>query len=195
MLRICITFSLLLYAVGLFAQPYYAQIVTNKKDTLDVQVKTDNFMFPNNLIMDIQKKILVVNQGNKSGEYTAKDLLSYRIKIGSKNYTFDSIDGLFFAERLYVGKVMLYKYLKSMMSYDGHEGAAKDYLLRKPNDTKLHEMIANGFSRLINKEQLKRVFADCPESVAKIEGDVIKVKDEDKLIAFVKDYELTCHSK
>lgn len=199
MLKLLTAFSLFFLGFNCFSQPYYGQIVTNKKDTINVHISvSDDNLLDNELIAEIQRKIVIVNQGAVSGTYTAKDLRSFRIKIGTKNYTFDSIDGLYFAERLYVGKVRLYKYLKSVINSVGgyaHEGLVRDYMVLKPGRDQWQQMFANGLSRLITKDVLASVFGDCPETFSKIEQDVIKIKNEDKLVEFVKEYENNCSSK
>jgi hypothetical protein len=175
-----------------FGQTYSGEIVNNQNDTIKkVEIIINkSTVFNYNRIISLQEKIKVI-QNNVETEYLPKDLKSFRIYLDKKIYIFDNVDNLFFAERMYVGKVSLHKLIRKTYVYP-NTNTFRYYLIKRPNDEKISEMIAMGFSRLITKNTMLPVIADCKVSYDKIENDEFKIKDEEKLIEFIKDYEKNC---
>lgn len=168
------------------AQTFYGEAVTLQNDTLKlIKIKTTReFDFTYKKILDIQDKITFIHNGVEK-TYYPKDLKSFRIKIDDKSYTFDAVKDIF-AQRLYAGKVGLYKVL--------NQDNIRYYLIVKPNTDKIYMMPAMGLSRLITKKSILPGISDCKASADKIESDEIKIKDEDVLVEFIKDYEKNCFS-
>lgn len=132
--------------------------------------------------------------------YYPKDLKSFRINIERKNYTFDNVNDKYFAQRVYAGKVKLYKYFLReettalVVLTVGAPAIFKVYAIKKPNVSGTSDMFARGFSRLITKDDMLPAISDCKYAYDKIEKDEIKVKNEEELIEFIKDYEQNCFS-
>ena len=176
-----------------FAQDYYGQLVTNSHDTLNVQIRT-KAIIENNKIVDLQEGVTAVSN-NIVTEYTPKDLISFRVKINNKNFYFESVDGVFFAQALYTtGKVKLYKTLQ-MFGNAMSRGLLRVYIIKKPGQVALSKMVAKGLSRLITKDESLPPFEDCKAATEKLINDEVKIKDEQALIEFVKYYEDNCFSK
>ena len=176
-----------------FAQDYYGQLVTNSRDTLNVQIRT-KAIIENNKIVDLQEGVTAVSN-NIVTEYTPKDLISFRVKINNKNFYFESVDGVFFAQALYTtGKVKLYKTLQ-MFGNAMSRGLLRVYIIKKPGQVALSKMVAKGLSRLITKDESLPPFEDCKAATEKLINDEVKIKDEQVLIEFVKYYEDNCFSK
>jgi hypothetical protein len=66
------------------------------------------------------------------------------------------------------------------------------FLVKNPNQEKMIELIPNGFSRLITQKEMLTKFTDCKISFDKITNDEIKIKNEEKLVEFIIDYEKNC---
>jgi hypothetical protein len=189
--NICLCLTLI-FCSTTFGQTFYGQIVTLQNDTLNVQIKTKEFGANVNRLISLQEKIKVIYKGSIS-EYLPKDIKSFKINIDIENFTFDNVDDNFFAQRLYAGKVKLYKFLKKTYTYP-NQNIFRIYLIKKPNVEKTSDMVAMGLSRLITKKDMLPAISDCKYSYGKIENDEIKIKDENILVEFIKDYELNCFS-
>lgn len=172
-----------------FAQTYYGQIINMKNDTLNVQIKVPGSSLNVSRLIKVQDKITIIQNGSEQ-DYLPKDLKSFRVKLEKETVTFDNFDDIIFVQRLYVNKVKLYKYLKKISQ--GH--IIRQYIIRKTNDS-FFDVPAMGLSRLITKNDMLPAVTDCKISSDKIENDEVKIKDEDSLIEFIKDYELNCFSK
>lgn len=177
-----------------FSQTYYGQITTNENDSLSVQILIKgNMIFKNNKILSIQEKITVLNNG-VSKDYYPKDLKSFKIKMeNNKIITYDNVDNNIFAERYYSNKVKLYyKLVKVETRQSPYFAIYRVFLVKNPNQEKMIELIPNGFSRLITQKEMLTKFTDCKISFDKITNDEIKIRNEEKLVEFIIDYEKNC---
>ncbi|WP_264564644.1 hypothetical protein [Flavobacterium sp. N3904] len=177
-----------------FSQNYSGQITTNENDSLNVQILIKGDMiFKNNKILSIQEKITVVNNG-ASKDYYPKDLKSFKIKMeNDKIITYDNIDNNIFAERYYSNKVKLYyKLVKVETRQSPYFAIYRVFLVKNPNQEKMIELIPNGFSRLITQKEMLNKFTDCKISFDKITNDEFKIRNEEKLVEFIIDYEKNC---
>lgn len=177
-----------------FSQTYYGQITTNQNDSLSVQILIKgNMIFKGNKILSIQEKITVLNNGI-SKDYYPKDLKSFKIKMeNNKIITYDNVNNNFFAERYYSNKVKLYRRLiKVETRQSPYFQIFSVLLVKNPNQEKLIELNANGFSRLITQKEMLAKFTDCKISFDKLTKDEIKIKNIEKLVEFIIDYEKNC---
>ena len=177
-----------------FSQTYYGQITTKENESLSVQILIKgNMIFKNNKILSIQEKITVLNNG-VSKDYYPKDLKSFKIKMeNNKIITYDNVDNNIFAERYYSNKVKLYyKLVKVETRQSPYFAIYRVFLVKNPNQEKMIELIPNGFSRLITQKEMLTKFTDCKISFDKITNDEIKIKNEEKLVEFIIDYEKNC---
>lgn len=183
-------FILFFIAFAATAQDYKGSYISNQKDTIAVLIKRSESIFPLLRTMEMQESITVIENGTVK-RLTPKEITSFSVHIKEEIFIFDSLDGLVFGQRLYVKKLKLYKCLQKFdMGANGQ--ILKVYLLQKPGETNMHKMISHGFSRLLNKNEIMPIFADCKSSQDKLENDSIKIKNEEKLVAFIQDYEATC---
>ncbi|MFV8325114.1 hypothetical protein [Flavobacterium sp. ZS1P14] len=177
-----------------FSQTYNGQITTKENDSLSVQILIKGDMiFKNNKILSIQEKITVSKNG-VSKDYYPKDLKSFKIKMDDDKVTiYDSVDDNLFAERYYANKVKLYyKLVKVETRQSPYFAIYRVFLVKNPNQEKMIELIPNGFSRLITQKEMLAKFTDCKISLDKIVKDEIKIRNEEKLLEFVIDYEKNC---
>lgn len=184
----------LLWGSFCFSQTYYGQIVNTQNDTLTVQILIKgNMMFKNNKILSLQEKITVLENGNTK-DYYPKDLKSFKIKMENKKViTYDNINDSIFGERWYSNKVKLYYTLiKFETKQSPYFAIRRVFLIKKPNQQSVTQLIPNGFSRLITQEEMLEKFTDCPILADKIKSDEIKIKNEDSLVEFIAEYEKTC---
>lgn len=177
-----------------FSQTYDAQIVNNNNDTINTKILIKGDMiFKNNKILSIQEKITVLS-GNSQKDYYPKDIKSFRIRLdGKKSQTYDNVDNLLFAERLYSNKIKLYyKLVRKETNRSPYFVIYRVFLVKKPNDEKIVDLYPNGFSRLITQDEMLKKFTDCKISFDKIKNDEIKIRNEDILVEFITDYEKNC---
>lgn len=176
-----------------FGQTYYGELITIQNDTIkNIQIKIKgSTVFDHNRILTLQEKVKVI-QNKTETEYFPKDLKSFRLNLDGKMYVFDSVDGSFFAQRLYVGRIKLYKFIRKTYLYP-NTNIFRYYLVRRPNGGVNSEWVAMGLSRLITKKEMLPSLTDCKISYDKIENDEIKINDEDVLVEFIKDYEKNCY--
>jgi len=188
-MKIKLTLLLLLFGALLSAQNYLpGKYVNNQGETIVTAIKEPDGL-PLIRTLDLQKEITIYDNGEER-KLSPKDIASFSYTKKDKELTFDSIDGLIFGQRLYKGKAQLHKCL--VQTNQGYGQIIRTYLLRKPNDATMYKMVAHGFSRLLDKDDMMPIFADCKSSQDKLQNDVIKIKDEDKLVAFIVDYESNC---
>ncbi|TDW52374.1 hypothetical protein EV144_1011064 [Flavobacterium sp. 270] len=179
-----------------FSQTYYGQIINKENDTLNVQISIKgNMIFKNNKILSLQEKITVIENGT-SKDYYPKDLKSFKIKMEDKKaVTYDNINDSIFGERWYSKKVKLYYTLiKVETRQSPYFAIYRVFLIKKPGQEKVTNLIPNGFSRLITQKEMLEKFTDCPILYDKIKTDEIKIKNEDALVNFIIDYEKNCFS-
>ncbi len=180
---------LITQSVAFGQSKYYGIVVTKQNDTLkNVEFKLKGSFEAHKLLALQEKTTVILN--NESVDYYPKDLKYFKFMLGGVIYIFDNVDDTFFAQRMYVGNVKLHKFLKEVNTYP-NKGIFRYYLIRRPNGI-YSELVAMGLSRLITKKTMLPAIEDCKVSYDKIDNDIIKIKDEDKLIEFVKDYENNC---
>lgn len=185
-----LTLLAVLCFIPLFSQNVPGAYTNNQNETKTVEVVKSTAIIKNNRLLDYQKEIAVW-EDRVYKKFTPKDIASFTVRDGDEELTFDSIDGMFFALRLYSGKATLHKYLRYIESFS-NPGIVRVYLIRKPGEAKMKQVEAMGLSRLITKKTMLSAFEDCPAAKSSIEKDEIKIKDEDKLVEFVKFYESNC---
>ncbi len=178
-----------------FSQTYFGEIINNQNDTISVNILIKGDMiFKNNKILSIQEKITVIKDG-VAKDHFPKDLKSFRIKFDDKIKTYDSVDNNLFAERFYSNKVKLYfKLVRIETKQSPYFTIYRSFLVKRPNVEKIIELIPNGFSRLITQDEMLAKFTDCKTSKIKISNDEIKIKNEEKLVEFIIDYEKNCYN-
>lgn len=152
-------------------------------------------IFKNNKILSLQEKITVIENGT-SKDYYPKDLKSFKIKMEDKKaVTYDNINDSIFGERWYSKKVKLYYTLiKVETRQSPYFAIYRVFLIKKPGQEKVTNLIPNGFSRLITQKEMLEKFTDCHILYDKIKTDEIKIKNEDALVNFIIDYEKNCFS-
>ena len=181
------TVSILLFfkfCIG-FSQIYTGEIINKTNDTLAVKIEIKgNPTFHNSRILSLMNRVSVIS-GDASIDYYPKDLKSFKIEMDNKIYVFDNIIDSEFAERLYTNKVKLYYTLVS------NGELYRIFMIIKPNG-EIKNLFPNGFSRMITQKEMLKHFTDCQITQTKIEKDEFKIKNEENLIQFVKDYEANC---
>ncbi len=175
-----------------FSQTYYGQITTKENDSLSVQILIEGDMiFKNNKILSIQEKITVINDGVIK-DYYPKDLKSFKIRMDDKVTTYDNVDDSIFAERYYSNNVKLfYKLVKVVTKRSPYFAIYRVFLVKKPNQ-EIIELIPNGLSRLITQKEMLAKFSDCKILFEKLKNDEFKIRNEEKLVEFIIDYEKNC---
>lgn len=187
--KIITSFLLLIFCNITFSQKYFGQIVTAKNDTLNVEIKLDASSFNVNRLIYLQDKITVIENG-ATKTYLPKDLKSFKIRLEKEIVPFESVDETTFAQILYSNKIKLYKVLNKI----SHSHIIRIYVIKKA-DKNYTKVPAMGLSRLITKNDMLPAIEDCKTSYDKINNDEIKIKNEEVLIEFIKDYEINCFSK
>jgi len=187
--KIITSFLLLIFCNITFGQKYFGQIVTAKNDTLNVEIKLDASSFNVNRLIYLQDKITVIENG-ATKTYLPKDLKSFKIRLEKEIVPFESVDETTFAQILYSNKIKLYKVLNKI----SHSHIIRIYVIKKA-DKNYTKVPAMGLSRLITKNDMLPAIEDCKTSYDKINNDEIKIKNEEVLIEFIKDYEINCFSK
>jgi hypothetical protein len=180
--------AIILFCFGICCgQAFYpGQIVTKNNDTINVRVSIDASPFDVDKLIKVQDKVTVVENGAVK-DYFPGDIKGFRIRLEKKLVTFDDINGEIFAQRLYTNKVQLYKTLINTGTT-----ILRFYKVKKPLESKWNTMISHGLSRLIKKDDMLSVFADCQISCDKIRNNQMKITDEIALVDFIKDYETNC---
>lgn len=188
-----LVFLSIIYSSFAFSQTYYGQIINKENDTLSVQILIKGNAFMNNKILSIQEKITVLNNGI-SKDYYPKDLKSFLIRMeDKKSKIYDNINDSIFAERLYSNKAKLYyKLVRVETKRSPYFSIYRVFLVKNPNQEKMIELIPNGFSRLITRNEMLNKFTDCKIIYDKITNDEIKIKNEDALVEFIATYEKNC---
>jgi len=175
-----------------FSQTYDGQIISKSNDTTSVKIDIKGGMiFTNNKILSIQNSIFVVSK-NTTVEYYPHDIKSFRIRLDGETLLFDSVNDEEFAQRIYSNKVKLYfKLVKEVIAMSPGFRTFRVYMVQKP-DGKIKNLIPNGFSRLLTQEEMIRNFDDCLVAFEKVKNDEVKIKNEEKLVDFMKEYEKDC---
>lgn len=188
-----LVFLFIIHSSFTFSQTYYGQIINKENDTLSVQILIKGNIFMNNKILSIQEKITVLNNGI-SKDYYPKDLKSFQIRMeDKKSKIYDNINDSIFAERLYSNKAKLYyKLVRIETKRSPYFSIYRVFLVKNPNQEKMIELIPNGFSRLITRNEMLNKFTDCKIIYDKITNDEIKIKNEDALVEFIATYEKNC---
>ena len=186
--------ALLLFQFSLcFSQIYDGVMVSNTNDTTVVKIQIkDNMVFKNNKILALQKNITILTNNNKTFDLYPKDLKSFKIRREDKVMIFDSMNGTEFAERLYVNKAKLYfKLVWEETIFSPYFRIYRVYMFVKPNG-EIKYLVPNGFSRLLSQKIMLQNFTDCPIIFEKLSKDELKIRNDEKLIEFTKDYEKNC---
>lgn len=165
------------------SQYYDGQVINKTNDTLKVKIEIrGNPTFYNSRIASLDNRLTIISNGS-SKDYYPKDLKSFTINMDDKIHIFDNINDSEFAQRLYSNKVRVY--------YKFGQGLYRIYMIIKPNG-EIKSLIQNGFSRMITQKEMLKHFTDCEATQVKIQNDEFKIKNEEDLILFAKDYEKNC---
>jgi hypothetical protein len=191
-LRVIILISMIFQFSLSYCQVYDGQIITKSNDTTTVKILIKGDMiFKNNKILSLQKNITVLTN-NKEKDYYPKDLKSFRIRMDDKVKVYDNVNDIEFAERMYANKLKLYyKLVWQETKRSPYFTIFRVFMVLKP-DGEIKNIIPNGLSRLITQDEMLAKFTDCKISLDKIKSDEIKIKNEEKLVEFIADYEKNC---
>lgn len=158
-------------------------IVTAKNDTISNLTLKNSYIFKNNLLMDLQEKLIVENKQGVQKTYLPSDLKSFMLYYDGEKFQYESIDNKVFGILMYADKVKLVKI--NTRNYFV-------YAFTRPNNGKTSYMEGKGLSRRITLNVITREMGDCPSTIKKVEDDVLKVHYEEGVIELVKDYEANC---
>lgn len=189
MSKLLFFFTILCYKFSFGQNIYKGKIVTKQNDTINVEFKINDSKSEIALLIGLQEKV-IVKLNDTLYQYSPKNLNSFTLMLKDKIYIFDSIDYEIFGQRMYSGNIKLHKYFKQTYVYP-NKTTFRMYLIRRPNG-QYSEMAAVGLSRLLTKKTMLPQIEDCEISYNKIKNDEIKIKDEEILIEFIKDYENNC---
>jgi hypothetical protein len=184
-----ITVAFLLLANVSLSQ-YKGTLITQENDTILVKIKFDVSDYNVNRLMYLQDEIITF-RNNEKKIYVPAELKSFTIDINYKLITFDNINDTYFAERLYLNNVRLNKLVMQI----SHGHTIRYYIIKRPNQPIKKMIPALGLSNLITKKAMLKEIDDCKISYDKINNNEYKIKDEDYLIEFVKDFEKNCYPK
>jgi len=177
-------FTLILFLLinNVFAQVRGAEIVTKQGDTLkNVTLKMSQFSRIT-LIRQLQESIVYIdNSGNKI-KLLPSDVKAFRVNYSGEIMKFENIEDRGFAHEMYSNKVKLFRVVNPNVNI---------YIIKRP-DGKVSYMEAMGFSQLISEKVIAREMIDCPETVKRVQDDILKVRGEKGVIELIQDYESTC---
>lgn len=179
-----------LLLTNLLHSQFKGTLITKENDTLQVRIKFEADLLDVNKLMSLQDGIITY-RNNEKKTYLPEDLKSFTIDINYQLVTFDNINDSCFAERLYSNKVRLNKFIKKI----SQSLTMRYYTIKRPNKPIETVIPAKGLSNLITKNALLKEIGDCQISYDKISNDEFKIKDEEHLIEFVKDFEKNCYSE
>ncbi|MBC7410130.1 MAG: hypothetical protein H7339_17240 [Arcicella sp.] len=188
---ITIIFSVFQFSFS-YSQVYDGQIISKSNDTTTVKILIKGDMiFKNNKILSLQKKVTVLTNTTEK-DYFPKDLKSFKIRMNDKVKVYDNVNDLEFAERMYANKLKLYyKLVWQETKISPYFIIFRVFMVLKPNG-EIKNIIPNGLSRLITQDEMLAKFTDCKISLDKIKNDEMKIRNEEKLVEFIADYEKNC---
>lgn len=188
---IMLIFCIFLFSFS-YCQGYDGQIISKSNDTTTVRILIKGDMiFKNNKILSIQKNITVITN-NIEKDYYPRDLKSFRIIMDGKVTAYDNVNDIEFAERMYSNKLKLYyKLVWEETKRSPYFTIYRVFMVLKP-DGEIKNIFPNGFSRLITQKEMLAKFSDCKITLDKIKSDEMKIRNEEKLIEFIADYEKNC---
>lgn len=158
-------------------------VVTAKNDTISKLTLKTTGLFKASLLMKLQEKLIVENEKGIEKTYFPSDLKSFMLYYNGEKIQFESIDNKVFGVLMYENKIKLVS-INTPNYYI--------YAFTRPNNGKTSYMEGKGLSRRITLNVIKREMGDCPETIKKVEDDILKVHYEEGVIELVKDYEANC---
>lgn len=177
-------FSLcLLSAVKSNSQGRIIQIITKQNDTIVNVILKNKYTFKNELLMNLQEKLIVVNMHGVKKEYLPSELNSFTLTYDNESFLYESIDDKIFGQLIYSDKLSLFKVNTRNFLV---------FIFKRPNEGKTSYMEAKGLSRLISQNVISREMADCPDLLKKVDDKILKVHGIDGVIELIKYYEANC---
>jgi hypothetical protein len=177
-------FTLILFLLinNVFAQIRGAEIVTKQGDTLkNITLRMSEFSRIT-LVRQLQESIVYVDKGGNKKKLLPGDVSAFKVNYSGEVMKFENIEDRGFAQEMYSNKVKLFRVVNPSVNI---------YIIKKP-DGKVSYMEAMGFSQLISEKVITREMSDCPETVKRVQDEILKVHGEKGVIELVKDYETTC---
>jgi hypothetical protein len=167
-------------------QNVQVDIITRQNDTIkDFRLKKD-YLFENLMVLDLEKKLVVVNAKGEKREFLPNEVKSFSFTRENKRVEFIAIDDNLFGLLMYSNKLKLLKVIKPGYT------TVNFYVIVRPNNGKTSFMEAMGLGRLISKKVISREITDCPIILEKVENKILKISGEEGVIELIKEYESNC---
>lgn len=167
-------------------QNVQVDIITRQNDTIkDFRLKKD-YLFENLMVLDLEKKLVVVNAKGEKREFLPNEVKSFSFTRENKQVEFIAIDDNLFGLLMYSNKLKLLKVIKPGYT------TVNFYVIVRPNNGKTSFMEAMGLGRLISKKVISREITDCPIILEKVENKILKISGEEGVIELIKEYESNC---
>lgn len=170
-----------------FSQITKLEIVTIKNDTIkDIAFKRRDLYDPR-LHYKLQDEIVYLNRKLESLKLQPSEVKSFNFKYGEEIVRYESMEGKLFALVMYSNKLRLLRYLHRAYT------PVDIYVIQRPNGGKTSFLEAKGLSRRIALPEIKRGITDCPQTIEKVENDILKIHGEAGVVELIQDYELSCY--
>ena len=167
-------------------QNVQVDIITRQNDTIkEFRLKKD-YLFENLMVLDLEKKLVVVNAKGEKREFLPNEVKSFSFTRENKRVEFIAIDDNLFGLLMYSNKLKLLKVIKPGYT------TVNFYVIVRPNNGKTSFMEAMGLGRLISKKVISREITDCPIILEKVENKILKISGEVGVIELIKEYESNC---
>jgi hypothetical protein len=168
------------------SQNVQVNIITKENDTLkEFRLKKD-YLFETLMVLDLEKKLVVVNGKGEKREFFPNEVKSFSFTRENKRVEFIAIEDNLFGLLMYSNKLKLLKVIKPGYT------SVNFYVIVRPNNGKKSFMEAMGLGRLISKKVISREITDCPSVLEKVENKILKISGEEGVIELIKDYESSC---
>ncbi|WP_035671762.1 hypothetical protein [Flavobacterium sp. 83] len=186
MRKIYYTLFLFFLVFKISSQNVQVDIITKQNDTIkEFRLKKD-YSFENSMVLDLEKKLVVVNVKGEKKEFLPNELKSFSFTRENKRVEFINIDDNVFGLVMYSNKLKLLKVIKPGYT------TVNIYVIVRPNNSKPSFMEAMGLGRLISKKVISREITDCPSVLEKVENKTLKISGEEGVVELIKDYESSC---
>lgn len=167
-----------------FSQVSDLQIITKQKDTIKNVVFEGNI---NNATKryKFQDKIVYVDSNMQSIKLLPAQVMSFSFKYNGQIVRYESRDDKIFALVLYSNKLKILRFVRPAYT------PVDIYVVERPNGSTSF-LEAMGLSRRISLKVIKRELFDCPNTISKVENDILKVQGEEGVLELFQDYEKNC---
>lgn len=186
MRKLYYTFFLFFLVFKISSQNVKVDIITKQNDTIKEFRLKNEYSFGNSMVLDIEKKLVVVNEKGEKKEFLPNEVKSFSFTLEDKRVEFVNIEDNVFGLLMYSNKLKLFKIIKPGYT------TINIYVIVRPNNGKTSFMEAMGLSRLISKKVISREITDCPSVLEKIENKILKINGEEGVVELIKDYESSC---